>query len=104
MKISALTKLAKSVMNGSGMLNGVSNSTPAGSGMSFSQVKSNIVGGNDTHSQLIQVQQKVLNGQELSHKELLMYQIKASDFHLQVEMLSKLGEGVTASIKRFQQG
>jgi TolA-binding protein len=54
------------------------------------------------HQELAQIQGKIEAGKSFSGRELLLYQIKASRFHVQVEMLSKVAESMLGTLRKFQ--
>ena len=60
--------------------------------------------GGDLHQELLQVRSKLINGAEFSPRELLLYQIRAGEFGLQVEMVSKLSEAAMSTVRKFQHG
>jgi len=44
----------------------------------------------------------VASGHNFVPRELLLYQIKASQLHLQVELVSKAAESMLATVRKFQ--
>ena len=56
----------------------------------------------DIYSEIQNMQKNLLNGKEFSGKDLIMYQIKAGQFNLRVELLSKVAEGMISSFRKFQ--
>ena len=56
----------------------------------------------DLHRQMAQLQHKVEAGYNFAPRELLLYQIKASQLHLQVELVSKAAESLLATARKFQ--
>lgn len=66
--------------------------------------KTQAAGKPDFHQDLVQMQKDVMSGKELSMRDLFRYQIKAGQFHLRVELLSKAAEGMLASVRKFQSG
>jgi hypothetical protein len=53
--------------------------------------------------EILTLQTRLLGAKELSPKELIVYQVKASQFGLQVELLSKVSESIVATVRKFQQ-
>lgn len=58
----------------------------------------------DFHAELQGLYQRMEAGQKLQPQELLVYQIKAGEYHLKVELVSKAGEAVQGTLRRFQNG
>ena len=56
------------------------------------------------HTEIQAIEQRIKSGPVLSPQELISYQIKAGRFGLSVEMVSKLAEGMMATMRKFQQG
>lgn len=52
--------------------------------------------------ELTALQQRVLQSKTIEPRDLLIYQVKASQFGLGIELLSKLAEAVSSSIRKFQ--
>lgn len=48
------------------------------------------------------LQSRILQSRSVSPRELILYQVKASHFGLGIELVSKVAESVSASIKKFQ--
>jgi hypothetical protein len=61
----------------------------------------NIFGG-DSFDQLRAFQQAVLSGKRMSPEQLLVFQVKATDAHMRVELLSKIAESAISTAKRLQ--
>lgn len=59
---------------------------------------------NSLHKELVNFQQMVQSGKHLSPQQLLVYQIKAGQFGIRVELISKVAESVNATTRRFQSG
>ena len=55
------------------------------------------------HEQLSSLQKSVLNGKLFSPQELLKFQIQAGQFGLRVELISRVAESASATIRKFQQ-
>ena len=85
-----------------------SHSGTGGAGIKFKGVMdaiSGIQGGAGTSFHEIQaLQQKVLNSNQLSPRDLLIYQIKVSQFGLHTELISKVAESASATMKKLQNG
>jgi len=58
----------------------------------------------DMHKEIINLQKGLMEGREFSARELLVYQIKASQYHMRVELVTKLAESALATTKKFQSG
>ena len=75
---------------------------------SFNSVLQGVAGGSGSFIELqkdiSRFSQKVLTGVELKPRELIIYQIKAGQFGLGVELVSKVGESLSTTIKRLKQG
>jgi len=54
------------------------------------------------HTQLVQLQHKVAGGAPFTPRDLLLYQIRAGQLHLQVELVSKAAESMLATVRKFQ--
>ncbi len=62
-------------------------------------------GGQDNiHADLVKLSYAIHSGKNISARELLFYQIRAGQFGLQVEMASKLGESLSSTIRKLEQG
>lgn len=48
--------------------------------------------------------QGIMSGKTYSSKDLIVYQIKAGQFGLGVELVSKLAESVSSTVKKLEQG
>ncbi|MDZ4786194.1 MAG: hypothetical protein SGJ02_08975 [bacterium] len=73
-------------------------------GKSFGDIFNKASNTQDIHKDLIRLTNAMLSGKNLSPQELLFYQIRAGQFGLQVELLSKLGESLSATVKKLEQG
>ena len=71
--------------------------------LSFKDVAKEIAKSRDLHQELVSLQEGILSGRKFTPQELLLYQIKASEFGMEVEMISKLGETLTSTLRRFEQ-
>ncbi|MCO6430205.1 MAG: hypothetical protein J5J00_05040 [Deltaproteobacteria bacterium] len=58
--------------------------------------------GLDSFSEIAQVQQRILSGQKLTPQELIIYQVRAGEYNLRVELVSKIAESVMATMRKFQ--
>ena len=56
------------------------------------------------HEELVKLSHSIQSGKDISAKELLFYQIKAGQFGLQVELLSKVGESLSSTVRKLEQG
>ncbi len=76
-----------------------------GEGARFGQVMDELRGkSRDPYIELKSLKEKLLGGAEIPPKELLLYQIRASEYGLKVELVSKVGESLSASLKKLQSG
>jgi hypothetical protein len=57
---------------------------------------------NALHKELGAIQQKAIGGGALEARELLLYQIKSSNFNLRVELVSKLSESLLGTLRKLQ--
>ncbi len=57
----------------------------------------------DIFGSIRQFQSTVMSGRKISPKELLVFQIRASQFGVHVELLSKVAESGLSSLRRLQQ-
>lgn len=77
--------------------------------VSFSQILERIAerlgfdGKTDLHAELASLQKVALGKSSFSNKELLLYQVKAGQMHLQVELVSKVAESGLAALRKLQQ-
>ncbi|MBN8548195.1 MAG: hypothetical protein J0M12_02645 [Deltaproteobacteria bacterium] len=51
---------------------------------------------------LLSLQSKISKSKSISARELIEYQVKASQFGLGIELVSKVAESVSASLRKFQ--
>ena len=58
----------------------------------------------DVHLELLTLQKKVMQNQNIPARDLLVYQVKASQLRLKVELTSKVAESMLATTRRLQQG
>ena len=58
----------------------------------------------DNFQQLNSLQHKVLSNKAVSPRDLLLLQMQMGKFNLQVELVSKLAESVSATFRRLQNG
>lgn len=90
-------------------VNAVSPVTP-GKAKPFTEVLSEvrlegIMGGafsKNGFGELQQLQQKILKTQNPTARDLLLYQVRAAQFGMGVELVSKIAESVSATIRKFQ--
>jgi len=78
--------------------------TSTSGGRSFKDVVQKLENGPDMHKEIINLQKGLMEGREFSPRELLVYQIKASQYHMRVELVTKLAESALATTKKFQTG
>lgn len=62
------------------------------------------LGQENLHSELVKFSQAIQSGKNLTTKELLYYQVRAGQFGMQVELVSKVGESVTSTVRKLEQG
>ncbi len=74
--------------------------------VSFKDVMNRVDGGTlgKLQQELNTFTQGVMNGKVFSPKDLIVYQIKAGQFGLGVELVSKLAESVSSTVKKLEQG
>ena len=58
--------------------------------------------GADLHQELMAIQSKVLKGAALTPQELISFQIKANQFGVRVELISKVAESAMATTRKLQ--
>lgn len=56
----------------------------------------------DPFKEIQEIQKSILNGKELSGKDLILYQIKTGHFSMRVELVSKVAEAAVSTVKKFQ--
>ncbi len=56
----------------------------------------------DMFKEIQEMQKSILNGKELSGKDLILYQIKTGQYSLRVELISKVAEAAVSTVKKFQ--
>jgi hypothetical protein len=79
---------------------------------SFKEVLSNLnekiawdrVFGVADHKALGDFRQRVTRGAHFTNQELLSFQIRAGEFGLRVELISKLADSLVGTAKKFEQG
>ena len=78
-------------------------------GTSFQQVRQNLqveasptLFGPDTGMQLRNLEHIAMSGGKLTPAQLITYQIKAGDFGLRVQLVSKVAESAVSTLKRLQ--
>lgn len=85
--------------------------TPRPAGGDFAQVRSELESksakgstmfGPDSFGELRKAEQTLLAGGSLSSQQMLLMQLKATDAHMRVELLSKIAESAIATAKRLQ--
>jgi len=99
MKISAVKDLAVLAKRGS-----VDKVTKA-QGKTFKEVFEGLINGlgkTDFHKEMATLQHSLKGGKHLAPRELLLYQIKAGQFGLRVELVSKLAESAVSTLRKFQ--
>ena len=64
----------------------------------------NLTGGLDMQADMNKIQTALAEGKSLPTTDLLFYQIKAGQFGLRVELLSKFAEAMSSTVKKFQSG
>ena len=75
-------------------------------GPKFSEVLDKIrvqgAGGTDLFKDISTMQQRIVQGGNVTPRELILYQITAGQFNLRVELVSKVAESVMVSLRKFQ--
>ena len=56
----------------------------------------------DVYQEITQLQQAILKGEKISAQQLIYYQIKAGQFNLQVELISKVSDAALTTLRKFQ--
>lgn len=56
----------------------------------------------DPFAAMRELTQKIESGTSISSKELLLYQIRAGEYGMRVELVSKLADSANSSLKRLQ--
>lgn len=56
----------------------------------------------DLFKEIQEIQKAILNGKELTGKDLIMYQIKTGQYSMRVELISKVAEAAVSTVKKFQ--
>jgi len=57
----------------------------------------------DLYQSVVDFEKAVAGGKAISPKELLVFQIRASQFGVHVELLSKVAESGLSTVRRLQQ-
>ena len=60
--------------------------------------------GMGTPHQINEIQRRALLGHQVAPRELLLLQVQMGRFNVQVELVSRLAESATSTIKRLQNG
>jgi len=71
-------------------------------GVSFEKILNAVQGKNDMHEALQKMSNKLLSQKEMAPRELLQYQLMANAFHVKVELVSKVAESASATLKKLQ--
>lgn len=75
------------------------------SGPSFKSVLEKVTQGKqDPHELITQVTQGLIKGRSFSSQELIGLQVVSGQYHIKLELLSKVGESASAVAKKFSQG
>ena len=80
---------------------------PAGAkGKVFKQILSNVTESKpdqkNVFQEITELQQKLISGNKIPPKELLLYQIKAGQFGLRVELVSKVADSALSTARKLQ--
>lgn len=57
---------------------------------------------NDMFADIQKTQKTLIEGKEISGKDLILYQIKVGQFSMRVELISKMAESAMGTVKKFQ--
>ena len=68
------------------------------------EVSKNDLFGLGLHQELTKVGQAIAGGRDLSARELLLYQVRAGQLGLRVELVSKVAESGLQTVRKLQQG
>jgi len=74
-------------------------------GVAFGEVFEGIkqkLGLNEAHQATVGIQQKLISQTNVSPQQLLLYQIKVHELNIRTELLSKVGETLTSSVRKLQ--
>lgn len=69
---------------------------------SFPQLLESMRGHQELSGQISALQARVLSGNAISPRELLIMQVQMGRFSMQVELVSRMAESVTVTLKRLQ--
>ncbi len=69
---------------------------------SFQKVFDRIGQSGDIHQELMSFRSQLVRGKEFQPQELLYYQIRAGQYGVKVELVSRLAESVNHTVKRLQ--
>lgn len=58
--------------------------------------------GGDLHQNLQRVREQILKGKAFGPRELLLFQMQASELNLRVELFAKVADSALSSIRRLQ--
>jgi hypothetical protein len=58
--------------------------------------------GTKLHNELAHIRGRALEGKSVDARELLLYQVKAGEFNVRVELLSKVADSFLSTIKKLQ--
>lgn len=90
---------------GVGLPTEVVSNVPQSKGFSsILQSKMDAILGSDLYKDMTKFEQNLTSKRDMAPKELILYQVKASQLGLRVELLSKVGESMLTTVKKFQQG
>ncbi len=70
----------------------------------MSRVSENLGDMQSVQKELKAFTEGIVSGKAYSPRELLLYQIKASQFGLGVELVSKVGESASSTLRKLEQG
>ncbi len=62
----------------------------------------NVLGGGDLHQTLLRVKDQIIQGKSFGPRELLIFQMQASELNLRVELLAKTADSALSSLRRLQ--
>ena len=78
--------------------------SPSGKGFNSVMQEVNSRSSGDLHEAINAMEKQILSGKQISPSDLISFQMITSRFNMKVELISKVAESVSGTIKKFQQG